>query len=365
MSEEYSYKGNPSDVCCVCLDGTPYSNDAVIYCDGKNCSVIVHQECYGIATLPPGEHKWYCRRCEPFSTVRAAKVKCCLCPHKEGALKRTNKDEFCHVVCALWVPNVQIGNIAELEPIIIDKIPPEMFGASTCYLCMESGKFTHDIASTGICITCNHVDCERKFHASCGHKAKLLVSQSKNRKLYRGPGAVFSAYCGQHKHNANSAAASSAKPTSALQNEEGQGEPAPKKRLISQPVPQSQKVRDFQSAVTDLLKDERRRILELVCGSRGAASIFESNEENLKTQGELTKQVEKLQAEQLRLERVQTLLKKPLPGLPELQVLDDADPTLRFSDSMLKIFEPLRLGSTYAAFKESVDSLSAAMNVKT
>lgn len=100
--------------------GSPSENNAVIRCNGKGCDVCIHQgthllplatgiayalyakdrckyngyllfqprhyiyftfyftfissgsECYGVVTLP--QHTWYCKRCEPHSTVRATKV---------------------------------------------------------------------------------------------------------------------------------------------------------------------------------------------------------------------------------------------------------------------------------------------------
>lgn len=64
--------------CCVCTDDTGYRDNALVYCDGEDCEVAVHQACYGIGTVPDGN--WYCRRCEhkltlPKSEVAAAAAK--------------------------------------------------------------------------------------------------------------------------------------------------------------------------------------------------------------------------------------------------------------------------------------------------
>jgi len=64
--------------CCVCSDDQGFSNNALVYCDGKGCTVACHTgnktptisivylfeylACYGIVSIP--DDNWYCRRCE-------------------------------------------------------------------------------------------------------------------------------------------------------------------------------------------------------------------------------------------------------------------------------------------------------------
>lgn len=95
----------------------------MVYCDGHHCSVAVHQACYGIVTVPAGP--WFCRKCE--SQERPARVKCELCPSRDGALKRTDNQGWAHVVCALYIPEVRFGNVTTMEPIILQLIPPERY----------------------------------------------------------------------------------------------------------------------------------------------------------------------------------------------------------------------------------------------
>ena len=73
--------------------------------------------------MPSGP--WYCRKCE--SQERAARVRCELCPNKDGALKRTDNGGWAHVVCALYIPEVRFGNVATMEPIILALVPQERF----------------------------------------------------------------------------------------------------------------------------------------------------------------------------------------------------------------------------------------------
>lgn len=87
--------------------------------------------CYGIVNVPTGP--WFCRKCE--SQERAVRVKCELCPSKDGALKRTDNNGWAHVVCALYIPEVRFGNVTTMEPIILQLIPQERFNRVRLKLC--------------------------------------------------------------------------------------------------------------------------------------------------------------------------------------------------------------------------------------
>lgn len=109
--------------CCVCSDERGWPENPLVYCDGQHCTVAVHQACYGIVTVPTGP--WYCRKCE--SQERPARVRCELCPSRDGALKRTDTQSWAHVVCALYIPEVRFGNVTTMEPIILQLIPQERY----------------------------------------------------------------------------------------------------------------------------------------------------------------------------------------------------------------------------------------------
>ncbi len=79
--------------------------------------------CYGIVSVPHGP--WYCRKCE--TTERSVRVRCELCPSKEGALKRTDSNSWAHVVCALYIPEVRFGNVSTMEPIVLGLVPQERY----------------------------------------------------------------------------------------------------------------------------------------------------------------------------------------------------------------------------------------------
>lgn len=112
--------------CCVCSDERGWPENPLVYCDGQNCTVAVHQACYGIVTVPTGP--WYCRKCE--SQERTSRVRCAICPSRDGALKKTDTSGWAHVVCALYIPEIRFGNVTTMEPIILTLIPQERYSKS-------------------------------------------------------------------------------------------------------------------------------------------------------------------------------------------------------------------------------------------
>ena len=75
--------------CGVFCDGSvPHStmctcSNAILLCDGNGCAVAVHQQCYGVASLPQGD--WRCDGCE--AGLDPAARHCLLCPAAGGALR--------------------------------------------------------------------------------------------------------------------------------------------------------------------------------------------------------------------------------------------------------------------------------------
>ncbi|XP_035767397.1 protein AF-17-like [Neolamprologus brichardi] len=133
--------------CCVCSDERGWAENPLVYCDGHGCSVAVHQACYGIVQVPTGP--WFCRKCE--SQERAARVRCELCPHKDGALKRTDSGGWAHVVCALYIPEVQFANVLTMEPIILQYVPHERYNKMAGLLCEEEGPEADNVKYCGYC----------------------------------------------------------------------------------------------------------------------------------------------------------------------------------------------------------------------
>ncbi|XP_036374620.1 protein AF-10-like isoform X1 [Megalops cyprinoides] len=215
--------------CCVCSDERGWAENPLVYCDGHGCNVAVHQACYGIVQVPTGP--WFCRKCE--SQQRAARVikgrkgrkasqqlpdgggrstahrkvakeeghakslkkvntwRCELCPHKDGALKKTDNGGWAHVVCALYIPEVEFANVSTMEPIVLQSVPHERYN-KTCYICEEQGRESK--AATGACMTCNKHGCRQAFHVTCAQFAGFLCEE-------QGSDADNVKYCGYCKYH--------------------------------------------------------------------------------------------------------------------------------------------------------------------
>ncbi|PFX24569.1 protein AF-10-like [Stylophora pistillata] len=174
--------------CCVCSDERGWDENPLVYCDGHGCNVAVHQACYGIVQVPKGP--WFCRKCE--SQERIARVKCELCPYKEGALKRTDTGGWAHVVCALYIPEVRFGNVSTMEPIILASVPHDRF-CKTCYICEERGRESK--TAHGACMSCNKAGCRYAFHVTCAQSSGLLCEENDGQS---GPTVKYVGYCQFH-----------------------------------------------------------------------------------------------------------------------------------------------------------------------
>ncbi|KAJ8337121.1 hypothetical protein SKAU_G00383410 [Synaphobranchus kaupii] len=117
--------------------------------------------------------------------------RCELCPHKDGALKRTDNGGWAHVVCALYIPEVEFANVSTMEPIVLQSVPHERYN-KTCYICEEQGRESK--AATGACMTCNKHGCRQAFHVTCAQFAGLLCEE-------QGSDADNVKYCGYCKYH--------------------------------------------------------------------------------------------------------------------------------------------------------------------
>ncbi|TRY79337.1 hypothetical protein TCAL_06604 [Tigriopus californicus] len=178
--------------CCVCSDERGWDENPLVYCDGLGCNVAVHQACYGIVSVPTGP--WFCRKCE--SQERSARVRCELCPSREGALKRTDTNSWAHVVCALYIPEVRFGNVSTMEPIVLGLIPQDRF-LKVCYLCEKQGRESK--AATGACMQCNRAGCKQSFHVTCAQSAGFLCEEAGNYM----DNVKYCGYCEYHYQRIN------------------------------------------------------------------------------------------------------------------------------------------------------------------
>ncbi|KAI8053327.1 PHD-zinc-finger like domain-containing protein [Syncephalis plumigaleata] len=145
--------------CQICLDSECDNTNAIVFCDG--CNLAVHQDCYGIPYIPEGQ--WLCRKCM-LSPEKP--VSCIFCPNEGGAFKQTTTNKWAHLLCALWIPEVQIVNPVYMEPIDAVEDIPRSRWKLVCSICK---------IRKGACIQCCHKFCFTAFHVTCARKSKYYM----------------------------------------------------------------------------------------------------------------------------------------------------------------------------------------------
>ena len=169
--------------CAICDDGDCENTNAIVFCDG--CDLAVHQECYGVPFIPEGQ--WLCRKCQ---LIGRGTPTCIFCPNTDGAFKQTNASRWSHLLCAIWIPEVSLGNTTFMEPVMdVEKVPRQRWKL-TCYICRQK---------MGACIQCGNKNCFVAFHVTCARRAKLFL---KMKSTHGGPASldasVLKAYCDKH-----------------------------------------------------------------------------------------------------------------------------------------------------------------------
>lgn len=194
--------------CSICYEMDP-GGDQRLCC--RHCRLTVHRNCYGV---PEGrsENKWTCDMCANDSSCQiSTSYDCVLCPvlpleqelmeppkvshkkktdrerekerleremvvnetnnyfreqtakgrplHPREPLKRTSGNNWVHVICAMFIPELRFGDARLLEPVEgISSLPHSRY-SQTCKICK---------GTEGICIACKH--CSATFHATCAQR---------------------------------------------------------------------------------------------------------------------------------------------------------------------------------------------------
>eukprot|EP00743_Colponemidia_sp_Colp-15_P005145 GILK01005538.1.p1 GENE.GILK01005538.1~~GILK01005538.1.p1 ORF type:complete len:380 (-),score=44.26 GILK01005538.1:173-1267(-) len=174
-------------VCDVCNTLDLSSDNQIVICE--ECEVAVHQDCYGVATIPEGQ--WLCKFCESVAKSPMGaepKRKCVFCPQTRGALTKTEDGQWAHVACCLWIPETAIGNPITMEPAVgVKAVQPDRY-EMVCSLCKWQ---------EGAIIQCSGSACHVPFHPLCGRAVGFHMDMIE--QLGREDQAVpFMAYCKKH-----------------------------------------------------------------------------------------------------------------------------------------------------------------------
>lgn len=166
-----------SIVCDVCRDPESEESNEMVFCD--MCNICVHQACYGVTMIPDGS--WLCKPC----SIHQVNPPCVLCPNRSGALKRIKPSPgWSHVSCALWIPEVKVGNAERMEPVTnIEGIPTSRWNLLCC-VCKKK---------EGACIQCSYPTCVSAYHVTCGFRSGL---EMRSHLIYNG--VLHESYCPKH-----------------------------------------------------------------------------------------------------------------------------------------------------------------------
>ncbi|XP_078432751.1 uncharacterized protein LOC144704267 isoform X2 [Wolffia australiana] len=154
------------DFCCSGHDDDPQNR--LITCG--SCKISVHMKCYGVRDAVLRD--WLCSWCS--SEEKDAVGSCVLCPKKGGALKIVglNMDQrgltrkYAHLFCSLWIPEVVVGNVETMEPILNADGVLETSKRHVCSICK---------VKQGACIRCGHGSCQAHFHPACARDTGLRM----------------------------------------------------------------------------------------------------------------------------------------------------------------------------------------------
>jgi NuA3 HAT complex component NTO1 len=125
--------------CSICDDGEGENSNAIVFCDG--CNLAVHQgkllgvlscsalncrllwctlHSRGSVAMPKmyslaGESS--CKSFHMASPSPADHQSCIFCPNEGGAFKKTTTGHWAHLLCAIWIPELTVGNSIYMEPV--------------------------------------------------------------------------------------------------------------------------------------------------------------------------------------------------------------------------------------------------------
>lgn len=97
--------------------------------------------------------------------------------------------KWAHLLCAMWIPEVSLGNTTFQEPVQdVEKVPKTRWKL-TCYICKQK---------MGACIQCGHKSCFEAFHVTCARRARLCLKMKSSQSQNPLDASVLKAYCDKH-----------------------------------------------------------------------------------------------------------------------------------------------------------------------
>ncbi|KAF7543537.1 hypothetical protein G7Z17_g10662 [Cylindrodendrum hubeiense] len=164
----------PDSKCAICDDGDCENTNAIVFCDG--CNLAVHQECYGVPFIPEGQ--WLCRKCQ---LCGRGVPTCIFCPNTDGAFKQTNSSKWAHLLCAMWIPEVSLGNHTFMEPVMdVEKVPKNR--RSRLFLKMKTSQGALAVLDGGMVLK---AFCDKHCPVDYAHENGVHQATKTAKKFYK------------------------------------------------------------------------------------------------------------------------------------------------------------------------------------
>ncbi|AMD21379.1 HER100Wp [Eremothecium sinecaudum] len=165
--------GEPRDFCCICMGDFNQPENLELTC--CNCGLNVHPDCYGVnntSNIESGENSWLCDSCSnDRNPLVSTNYQCSLCNAREidhnsakrklkkaipDALKFDMSGSWCHVICAIFNPDVKFGLPKTYQPLYNIGTVLLKNDGEKCGICSFQG---------GGLVQCDK--CSNKFHVTC------------------------------------------------------------------------------------------------------------------------------------------------------------------------------------------------------
>jgi NuA3 HAT complex component NTO1 len=132
------------------------------------------------------------------SSSPADQQSCIFCPNEGGAFKKTTTGHWAHLLCAIWIPELTVGNAIYMEPVQdVELLPKSRWKLVRTYILsrviadIQMCSLCHE--RVGACIQCENKQCFTAFHVTCARQAAQLMTMKT-----LGTEGVLKAYCDKH-----------------------------------------------------------------------------------------------------------------------------------------------------------------------
>ncbi|KAJ3089150.1 putative PHD type zinc finger protein with BAH domain-containing protein [Quaeritorhiza haematococci] len=167
--QEPEFQVDESSPCALCLSFLEYESNHIMSCRG--CRLRVHNSCYGMPYQSDNRF-FLCAHCLNVRDPEASMIySCVLCPRvvppNRAAYKKTIGNNWAHLVCALWLPEIKFGDATSLDVVecvgSLDQDKRDVY----CDICNEI---------TGACMKCHEESCTKTCHIKCAQDSGWQLS---------------------------------------------------------------------------------------------------------------------------------------------------------------------------------------------